>query len=323
MNQDAEVTRFLARPLERDESDAFADRIEAHFETHGYGLWAVQELLGAPFIGFVGLSQATFDADFTPCVEVGWRLASSHWGQGLATEAAAAAIQDGFDRVALDAIHSFTAVDNLASVRVMDKIGLTRRGAFEHPKLSPGHPLRPHVLYGLERDRWLELQPGLRSSGQVDWPAWRPTVRATLMFVIRGQEVLLIEKKRGLGAGMVNGPGGKLDPGETAEEAARRELFEEVGVRARGDVEERGTIAFQFSDGLAMHVTVFVATDYDGEARETAEAVPLWTRIDDVPYDRMWSDDRHWLPGVLHGGRVSARGVFTGERMTDFEMDAR
>jgi RimJ/RimL family protein N-acetyltransferase len=149
INADAQVAAYLPAPLTRDQSDALAARIEAHFVRHGFGLWAVEVPGAAPFIGFVGLSVPTFEAHFTPCVEVGWRLAPSFWRQGYATEAARASLALGFGVLGLAEIVSFTVPANRPSRRVMEKIGMTHDPAddFDHPALPAGHPLRRHVLY--------------------------------------------------------------------------------------------------------------------------------------------------------------------------------
>lgn len=149
LNRDPRVMEHFAAPLDRAGSDAFVDRIEERFEEKGYGLWAVEVVDGAPFIGFVGLWDATFDAPFPPAVEVGWRLAADAWGHGYATEAAIASVDDGFVRCGLDEILSFTAAGNLRSRAVMERIGLVRDpdGDFEHPAVPEDHPVRPHVLY--------------------------------------------------------------------------------------------------------------------------------------------------------------------------------
>lgn len=150
----------------------------------------------------------------------------------------------------------------------------------------------------------------------IDWQQWQPTMRATLLFVRRDDEVLLIEKKRGLGAGKVNAPGGKIDPGETPLQAAVREVSEEVKLTVSDPV-EMGVLRFQFVDGekLALHCTVFIADKFTGEAAETDEADPFWCPIDAVPYERMWADDRHWLPGMLAGGTFAGEFIFDDETM--------
>jgi 8-oxo-dGTP diphosphatase len=154
----------------------------------------------------------------------------------------------------------------------------------------------------------------LPSSAPVDWQSWQPRDRATLLFVVRQGRVLLIRKKRGLGAGKINGPGGRLEAGETVAECALREVREELGVTAVG-VEQRGELSFQFTDGYSIHATVFLATDCLGEPRETDEAVPLWTALEAIPYDQMWADDALWLPILLSGGRFVGRFVFAGDEM--------
>lgn len=146
------------------------------------------------------------------------------------------------------------------------------------------------------------------------WETWQPTERATLCFVIRGGEILLILKKRGLGAGKINAPGGRIEPGESALAAAIRETQEELGVTPLG-VDERGELHFQFADGYALHCTVFVASDCLGEAIETDEAVPRWTPLNAIPYHEMWADDIHWLPGVIAGKKFRAFFHFDGDVM--------
>jgi len=149
MNADPEVMRYLLKPLTREESDAFIDRIERHFDEHGFGLWAVQVATSGSFIGYVGLSIPSFEAHFTPAVEVGWRLDHPYWGNGYATEAARAAIADGFGRVGLKEIVSFTVPVNLRSIAVMERLGMSRdpRDDFEHPNVPKSHPYRRHVLF--------------------------------------------------------------------------------------------------------------------------------------------------------------------------------
>lgn len=153
----------------------------------------------------------------------------------------------------------------------------------------------------------------------IDWSTWEPERRATLLFVVRDGHVLLIHKKRGLGAGKINGPGGHIDAGETPVACAVREVKEELGV-APVDVEPCGRLRFQFTDGLALLVHVFRAGDCRGELRETDEATPLWVPVDRVPFDLMWEDDRHWFPYMLAGEPFEGRFVFDGDTLLDFEL---
>ncbi|MEO7165956.1 MAG: 8-oxo-dGTP diphosphatase [Spartobacteria bacterium] len=147
-----------------------------------------------------------------------------------------------------------------------------------------------------------------------DWATWEPGVRANLLFILREEKILLIRKKRGFGAGKINGPGGKIEPGETALESALRETFEELGIRPRG-AEQHGELHFQFRDGFSLHCAVFRADDYEGEPRETDEAIPLWTPLDQIPYDEMWADDRHWLPLLIRGAHFDGYFEFDGEEL--------
>lgn len=151
LNGDPEVMRHFPRTLSRAESDTLAERQRTLIAERGWGLWAVEAPEG--FIGFVGLSEPRFEAHFTPAVEVGWRLAREHWGHGFASEAARAAVADGFARVRLDEVVSFTSATNLRSQRVMERIGMTRDPAddFDHPRVPEGHRLRRQVLYRLPR----------------------------------------------------------------------------------------------------------------------------------------------------------------------------
>ena len=149
-----------------------------------------------------------------------------------------------------------------------------------------------------------------------EWAAWEPTIRATLLFVVRDGEVLLIHKKRGIGAGKINGPGGKIDPGETARDCALRETAEELCVRATG-VTEAGTLSFRFADGMGIHCVVFRADGCDGEPTETDEAVPIWCPVDAVPFERMWPDDELWFPHLLERRYFTGWCSFDGDGMTE------
>lgn len=150
----------------------------------------------------------------------------------------------------------------------------------------------------------------------LDWATWEPTVRANLCFIISDGRVLLIRKKRGLGAGKINGPGGKIDAGETALESTIRETFEELLVTPL-EPQQVGELLFEFRDGLRLHCAVFVASHFTGTATETEEAVPLWTLLDAIPYDEMWADDRFWLPLLIRGERFRGYFVFDGETLRD------
>jgi ribosomal-protein-alanine N-acetyltransferase len=155
MNADPAVMAHFPAPLTTAESDALADAIDAHHAARGFGLWALEIPGVAPFAGFVGLSVPGFSAPFTPCVEIGWRLAAAHWGRGYATEAARAVLAHAWDVVGLDEVVSFTTAGNLRSRAVMSRLGMRHdpAAAFDHPRLPPDHPLRPHVLYRLARPR--------------------------------------------------------------------------------------------------------------------------------------------------------------------------
>jgi RimJ/RimL family protein N-acetyltransferase len=157
MNGDPLVMEHLQGPMSRQRSDAFIDRIEAHWDQHGWGLWAVEVPGVAPFVGYVGLWPAGYVGP--DVVEVGWRLSSEHWGRGYATEAAREALRFGFADVGLDEIVSFTVLQNERSWRVMERIGLIRdpSGDFDHPHVdATRYPeLVRHVLYRLRRAAWL------------------------------------------------------------------------------------------------------------------------------------------------------------------------
>jgi RimJ/RimL family protein N-acetyltransferase len=160
LNADPEVMAHFPAPLSRLESDAQAARIRTSFDDSDFGLWAVEVPGVTPFAGVVGLAVPRFEAPFTPCVEVGWRLARAHWGRGYATEAAAAAVAYGFEEAGLDEVVSFTVPANDRSRRVMERLGMRRdlAGDFDHPRIAPDHPLARHVLYRLDRGAWLRAR---------------------------------------------------------------------------------------------------------------------------------------------------------------------
>jgi RimJ/RimL family protein N-acetyltransferase len=153
LNADPAVMRLLGGALTREASDAYVGRAEAHFAEHGFCKWAVEAPGVAPLVGAVGLSYVRFQASFTPAVEVAWRLDRRYWGRGYATEAARAAVDDGFSRIGLKAIVAMTTLGNHASMRVMERLGMTRSTEFDHPNYPENHPLCRHVLYRLEAIR--------------------------------------------------------------------------------------------------------------------------------------------------------------------------
>lgn len=156
LNADERATQYLLHRLSREQSDALVERIGAHFERKGFGLWAVEAPGVAPFIGAVGLVVPGFSAAFTPCVEIGWRLAPEFWGHGFASEAARAALAFGFETLGLDEIVSFTVPANTRSQAVMQRLGMMHSPAddFDHPLVPAGHRLLRHVLYRLSKERW-------------------------------------------------------------------------------------------------------------------------------------------------------------------------
>ncbi|WP_246057543.1 GNAT family N-acetyltransferase [Leptospira gomenensis] len=141
------VMKFFPSLLSRAECDRLVQSFELHFETNGYGLWALEEKNTGEFLGFTGLKNVPFEAEFTPAVEVAWRLAASYWSRGYATEAAFASLAFGFSDLNLSEIVSFTSVLNLNSVAVMKRIGMRESGFFAHPNLEANHVLSRHVLY--------------------------------------------------------------------------------------------------------------------------------------------------------------------------------
>ena len=155
---------------------------------------------------------------------------------------------------------------------------------------------------------------------RVDGANWKPQEKGTLCFIIENGKILLIEKKRGLGAGKVNGPGGRIEVGETAEQGAIRETQEEVGLTPTG-IEWAGELSFQFRDGYSLHVDLYRASGWTGELRETDEAKPFWCSTSEIPYGRMWADDEQWMPRLLAGEKFRGWFEFDGDRMEWFRME--
>ncbi|MGD0732556.1 MAG: GNAT family N-acetyltransferase [Terracidiphilus sp.] len=159
MNADPRVMEFMPRPLSAAETDEFIERIQRHFQRHGFGPFAAELRQDQSFLGYIGLYVPTFDAPFMPAVEIGWRLAAGHWGSGLATEGARAVLRYAFEDLGLDSVVSFTVPQNIRSIRVMERLGMTHDpdDDFDHPRLPEGHVLRRHVLYRLHRRDWSQV----------------------------------------------------------------------------------------------------------------------------------------------------------------------
>jgi RimJ/RimL family protein N-acetyltransferase len=151
INQDLKVIEFLPGPMSMQKVEDFIAAENLQFEKMGYTLWAVEEKEMGKLMGFIGLNSPEWKSHFTPCVEIGWRLGSPYWNKGFATEGAKAVLEYGFNQLGLSEIVSFTVPENIASLRVMEKIGMKRDGDFSHPKLPLDHKLSKHVLYKINR----------------------------------------------------------------------------------------------------------------------------------------------------------------------------
>ena len=162
MNADRQVMRFFERTRSRAEADAVLDRFVREIDRNGYGFWAVELREIGQAIGFTGLRDIDFGAPITPAVEIGWRLLTSHWGNGYATEAARASLAYGFEHLALVEIVSFAVPENRPSLRVMERIGMRREPKydFDHPDISPGSPLARHAFYRLTAADWRQRESG-------------------------------------------------------------------------------------------------------------------------------------------------------------------
>jgi ribosomal-protein-alanine N-acetyltransferase len=155
LNGNPEVMRYLLRTLTREESDKMVDVIEQKMAANGWGLWAVEEKSSGAFIGFVGLNIPAYELPFSPVIEIGWRLDKPFWGKGYAPEAAAKALEIGFNQYGIEEIVAFAALENVASQRVMEKIGMRRCEEFDHPAVAENSPLRRHVLYRMAKNQTL------------------------------------------------------------------------------------------------------------------------------------------------------------------------
>lgn len=156
--------------------------------------------------------------------------------------------------------------------------------------------------------------PGTDDIAVPDWVNWKPEIEATLMFVHQGTRVLLIEKLRGIGEGKINGPGGKIDPGETPEECVVRECQEELHITCLDPV-KRGELWFAMSDLPDIHCHVFTATRFEGAPTATDEAIPHWCEIAEIPFGSMWEDDSYWLRQALRGESFDGKFLFSEEKI--------
>lgn len=150
MNQDASVMKYFPKTLTENETDGFYNIIQDELKNCGYGLYAVETKYNNDFIGFIGFHQPKFVEQFTPCIEIGWRLKYEAWGNGYATEGARACLKYGFEVLKLDKVFSFTSKTNIPSENVMKKIGMVKIKEFDHPNIAEGNPLRKHVLYAID-----------------------------------------------------------------------------------------------------------------------------------------------------------------------------
>ena len=158
------------------------------------------------------------------------------------------------------------------------------------------------------------------SVDQIDWDNWEFREHAVLCFIRETDRILLIHKKTGLGAGKINGPGGRIDPGESALQAAIRETTEETGLTPIS-LEQTAELSFVFLDGYSLFVTVFTADGFRGQLTQTTEADPFWCQECEIPYTRMWEDDAIWLPRVLSGEYIKGCFIYSGDRSISHRID--
>lgn len=160
------------------------------------------------------------------------------------------------------------------------------------------------------------------SVDDIDWDSWKPTEKAVLCFIVTTNKILLIHKKTGLGKGKINGPGGRIEAGEEAINAAARETEEETGLIPE-NLKETGELSFQFKDGYKLHGTVFITSKFSGKMIETDEAAPFWCNLTEIPYDKMWEDDILWLPKILDGEYICGKFIFDDDLMISSEVEIR
>lgn len=150
MNADSEVMKFFPSTLDTEETQSLIMRINAHIDENGFGFFAIDLLSENRFIGFIGLKRTNFKADFTPCIEIGWRLDKEFWNKGLATEGATRCLEFAFLNLKLNEVYSFTSLLNKPSERIMQKIGMAKISEFDHPLVEKGSRLKKHCLYKIK-----------------------------------------------------------------------------------------------------------------------------------------------------------------------------
>lgn len=233
MNADARVMRHFPKCFSPDESTAAIERFQKQFEQQGFSIFAVELTATRYFIGSIGLTQPLFESQFTPCVEIGWRMRHEFQRRGHATEAARAVLHFGFDTLKLDEIVSFTVPANQSSWALMERLGMTRNPAddFDHPKVPKDHPLSRHILYRLTKSQWkaheteiFESTPRPQYGRRIDGRTYilRPGVYAVIQNDQR--QIAIVQTPGGIGL-----PGGGADAGESPEQTLHRELREETG----------------------------------------------------------------------------------------------
>lgn len=181
MNANKEVMKYFLSILSKEQSDKLIDKINTNFNKTGYGLWVVEIKETEEFIGFIGFLEATFQSEFTPCVEIGWRLDDKYWNSGYATEGAKTCLEYGFDSLGLNEVYSFTSVVNEPSINVMKKIGLSEQRTFNHPNIEEGHILRPHVLYRIDKEGYSKFINRSFNKFSNNWDTERRIKRAKLI----------------------------------------------------------------------------------------------------------------------------------------------
>jgi len=155
---------------------------------------------------------------------------------------------------------------------------------------------------------------------EVDWDAWEPKETAVITYIFKDDKVLLINKKTGLGAGKVNAPGGRIEPAEMAIEAAVREVQEETGLTPL-NLKEAGKLSFIFKDGYSLKGFVYFADDCTGDMVETDEADPFWQPVNEIPYEKMWEDDKLWLPLAMKGQYITGFFIFDEDKMISQKVE--